>query len=668
MTALTQYVNLDAASGNEGWRHSKEGTYWALGFDSGSTEPSVSDTIEVNGATSNNGVVDEVILLSGTFGGGDAAGILILTSKNGTFSDGQQLDINGGTADFATTNIGSTWDTPNGDGGAHNEWRDAEAHIQQNYITNEHTVKILLGTDGIDFLDTAVTISGHTQNATYRLTCEGNADEQGKVTDESRYDETAAYALKVTFASDGLTINDDFTIIRCMQIRLGSGLGNKNCVAVNGTDVEMDQVRILQDSTGNGIILASSGGGARFKLHSSILTKTTTGNFAVRGRSSIDEILNCTFVDWPTGITNDAGLTDYFNNFHVNCATEFQGFNPTDEGNNASTGTVDDQIDTNPQNDCDTTDDYGLNGSEDYRPRSTSSKLHGNGNATTKATTDVNGVAFSSDNIGAFNTVDSGNTQTVSVTATATASLSRSLSYKQTISANVVATPGLTKAVGKLIDPGAVATPAVTFDTGGKEISADIIATPSLLPQLRAKRVINASVVATPSLRKAGTKSIQADAIVDAVVQRVPVTKTDKQVSASVVATASLQTAIILFNSRAATAIGTATLQRKITKKIDASVIITPTSPIQRALKLNKGYSVNVAANMDCVKTLMRSHGVSVTVGASVAAIPVMKKSIGTGVTVTPTLATRFISADDIVLSKFLRPVLRPILQSEDDE
>jgi hypothetical protein len=57
-----------------------------LKFDSGSVAPTVGETI--TGATSTDtGVVDDVELLSGSYAGGDAAGILTLSSPTGCGAD-----------------------------------------------------------------------------------------------------------------------------------------------------------------------------------------------------------------------------------------------------------------------------------------------------------------------------------------------------------------------------------------------------------------------------------------------------------------------------------------------------------------------------------------------------------------------------------------------------
>ena len=74
-----------------------------LGFDSLSELPAQGAQIDENGAGTAEGVVEFTVIVSGTVGGGDAAGFFIMRSVTGqAFSNDDQLDINGGTANFAT--------------------------------------------------------------------------------------------------------------------------------------------------------------------------------------------------------------------------------------------------------------------------------------------------------------------------------------------------------------------------------------------------------------------------------------------------------------------------------------------------------------------------------------------------------------------------------------
>ena len=74
-----------------------------LGFDSLSELPAQGAQIDENGAGTAEGVIAFTVIVSGTVGGGDAAGFFFLRSVTGqAWSDNDQIDINGGTANIAT--------------------------------------------------------------------------------------------------------------------------------------------------------------------------------------------------------------------------------------------------------------------------------------------------------------------------------------------------------------------------------------------------------------------------------------------------------------------------------------------------------------------------------------------------------------------------------------
>ena len=74
-----------------------------LGFDSLSERPAQGAQIDENGAGTAEGVVEFTVIVSGTVGGGDAAGFFIMRSVTGqAWSNDDQIDINGGTANIAT--------------------------------------------------------------------------------------------------------------------------------------------------------------------------------------------------------------------------------------------------------------------------------------------------------------------------------------------------------------------------------------------------------------------------------------------------------------------------------------------------------------------------------------------------------------------------------------
>jgi len=74
-----------------------------LGFDSLSELPAQGAQLDENGAGTAEGVVAFTVIISGTVGGGDAAGFFFMRSVTGqAWSNDDQIDINGGTANIAT--------------------------------------------------------------------------------------------------------------------------------------------------------------------------------------------------------------------------------------------------------------------------------------------------------------------------------------------------------------------------------------------------------------------------------------------------------------------------------------------------------------------------------------------------------------------------------------
>lgn len=72
-------------------------SYWVLNFDAGSAAIAVDDV--VTGATSSatGKVLIDPVIESGTIGGGDAAGYLVLTDVSGTFQDDENLQVSAST-------------------------------------------------------------------------------------------------------------------------------------------------------------------------------------------------------------------------------------------------------------------------------------------------------------------------------------------------------------------------------------------------------------------------------------------------------------------------------------------------------------------------------------------------------------------------------------------
>jgi hypothetical protein len=96
-----------------------EKTWAVVHFDSGSVAPTVGETV-TGATTADTGVIDTVTLSSGSYAGGDAVGVIVLSSVTGysrdtslVFQDNEALTGSTSGADFATVN-GVTGVTRNG--------------------------------------------------------------------------------------------------------------------------------------------------------------------------------------------------------------------------------------------------------------------------------------------------------------------------------------------------------------------------------------------------------------------------------------------------------------------------------------------------------------------------------------------------------------------------
>jgi hypothetical protein len=96
-------TSVDVADGNT--PQGSFGYCWFLPFQTGAVEIKVGDIIK--GATSGaSAVVTDVLLLSGTWAGGNAAGYLYLETKTGTFQNGENLTRSGAVATATISNSG----------------------------------------------------------------------------------------------------------------------------------------------------------------------------------------------------------------------------------------------------------------------------------------------------------------------------------------------------------------------------------------------------------------------------------------------------------------------------------------------------------------------------------------------------------------------------------
>lgn len=96
------YTIFDAYERYDGQPAPSDASFWTLDFNTGTEEIAVGST--VTGATSSaTGIVIIVAVVeSGTYGGGDAAGYLILTNVSGTFQNGENLQVSAATKAVST--------------------------------------------------------------------------------------------------------------------------------------------------------------------------------------------------------------------------------------------------------------------------------------------------------------------------------------------------------------------------------------------------------------------------------------------------------------------------------------------------------------------------------------------------------------------------------------
>lgn len=91
------YRRIDGFERSDGRPRPSDASYWVLNFDAGSADFAVADII-TGGTSGATGEVLVVTVTSGTWGGSDAAGKLILFNVSGTFQDNEAITAAGGAA------------------------------------------------------------------------------------------------------------------------------------------------------------------------------------------------------------------------------------------------------------------------------------------------------------------------------------------------------------------------------------------------------------------------------------------------------------------------------------------------------------------------------------------------------------------------------------------
>ena len=94
------YSRIDGYERYDGNSKPSNASYWVLNFDSGSSEPSIGDTIEGDTSGATGVIFYATVLSSGTFAGGDATGHFLLYEVSGTFQEDEALLIS--SVDIAT--------------------------------------------------------------------------------------------------------------------------------------------------------------------------------------------------------------------------------------------------------------------------------------------------------------------------------------------------------------------------------------------------------------------------------------------------------------------------------------------------------------------------------------------------------------------------------------
>lgn len=87
------YRRSDGFERFDGRPKPSEASYWVLNFDQGSAEISEGDTVTGDNSGATGIALVDAVIESGSYGGGDAAGYLVLTAVSGTFQDDENLQV-----------------------------------------------------------------------------------------------------------------------------------------------------------------------------------------------------------------------------------------------------------------------------------------------------------------------------------------------------------------------------------------------------------------------------------------------------------------------------------------------------------------------------------------------------------------------------------------------
>lgn len=87
------YRRVDGYERLDGRPKPSEASYWVLRFDTGTVEIAADDEVEGGTSGATGTALYDAVLESGTYGGGNAAGYVVLTDVNGDFADGEDLEV-----------------------------------------------------------------------------------------------------------------------------------------------------------------------------------------------------------------------------------------------------------------------------------------------------------------------------------------------------------------------------------------------------------------------------------------------------------------------------------------------------------------------------------------------------------------------------------------------
>lgn len=259
------YRRIDGFERFDGQPKPSAASYWVLNFDAGSAEISEGDTV-TDGTSGATGValIDGVVE-SGTYGGSDAAGYLVLTAVSGTFGDGNDLEVSAAKkaeADGTAVELA-------GDGDNHDTWLQDAIETARTAITAIPGSGVIRG---IGFLNGDV--------YAFRDNAGGTAGTMWKATSSGWTQQT--FGKEIAFTSGSTEISEQDTIDGLIS---GASATVERVVLQSGawSDGDAAGYLVLSGQTGTfqseGIEVASSGDLATIGGDSTAIALTNGGRY-----------------------------------------------------------------------------------------------------------------------------------------------------------------------------------------------------------------------------------------------------------------------------------------------------------------------------------------------------------------------------------------------------